>query len=423
MPVRLRNQHRWHLDQLKDVKENRGVLGEKPMHIVQVGAFGFPYGLAAIEKIRLLGRSLLEAGAEVSVISRKGVFDPLKGPHIPVSGEFEGIQYYYASGSIYRPSGFWQRNWLKLRGWWGEAKLLRKFSKEKRLDAIIVHSMNFAPVFFYWLLSRMYRFKWLYLLVEHNSTTTSRQTPLFKISDVFLENIGLRMADGVLPISQYLTKLLLEKAPGKPHFKIPVLTEFSRFTREKSTDRETFFLYCGSVSYLEIIFFVLDAFDRLTTSHHVKLYLVIGGEEDGKTATEKRISQLDSRDRIRTFSNLPYDQLVQLYIDAIGLLIPLRPTLQDEARFPHKIGEYLASGNPLITTRIGEVPFYFKDNENALVTSHYRVEEYVQKMQFILDHPERARQIGLAGRKTGLENFDYRQYGPPLLTFIKGLPQ
>lgn len=391
------------------------------MHIVQVGAFGFPYGMAAIEKIRLLGRSLLAAGAEVTVISRKGVYDPDKGPHIAPRGQFEGIDYYYAGGSVYRSAGFWERNRMKLKGWWGEARLLRKFHKEGRLDAAIVHSMDFLPVVFYWVLSKFYNFKMLYLLVEHNSTTTSRQTPLLKISDFLLEHVGLKMADGVLPISQYLTEFLLKRAPGMPNFKIPVLTEFSRFSKSKSPDREKFFLYCGSVSYLEIIYFILKAFDQLPEDAALRLYLVIGGEEAGKLQAAHQISLTKKKDQIKTFTNLPYDDLVQLYTDAIGLLIPLRHTAQDEARFPHKIGEYLASGNPLITTRVGEVPYFFTDKVNALITNDYSVKEYVEKMRFILEHPNQAQSIGEAGRKMGKEQFDYLHFGPPLIAFIRSL--
>jgi len=210
-------------------------------HVVQVGASGFPYGMAEIEKMRLLGRSLLAAGAAVTVISRKGVYDPEHGPHIAPVGNYEGIDYYFATGSVYRPQGMLQRNLLKLKGWWKEAQLLRQFGREERMSGVIVHSMDFLPLLFYWLLSRMYGFKITYLLVEHNSSTTSRQTTTMRISDFFLEHVGLKMADGVLPISHYLTDFLRQKAPGKPYLKIPVLTEFSRFEKPRSPSGKSFF--------------------------------------------------------------------------------------------------------------------------------------------------------------------------------------
>ena len=71
------------------------------------------------------------------------------------------------------------------------------------------------------------------------------------------------------------------------------------------------------------------------------------------------------------FSNLTNRALNDLYKNAIALLIPLRPTLQDEARFPHKIGEYLASGNPVISTNYGEVKHYFQDGHDMLIASRY----------------------------------------------------
>ncbi len=393
----------------------------KPPHVLQVGAFGFPHGMAAIEKIRLLCRSLISVGVNSTVISRKGVHDPEKGPHFPPVGTLEGISYVYATGSVYRPDSFLQRNLMKLKGWWQEALLIRRYSRETHLTAVIVHSMDFPPLLFYWVLSRIYGFKMIYLLVEHNSATTSRQKPLLRISDFLLENYGLKLADGVMPISEYLINFLAEKAPGKPYIKIPALTEFDRFEKPRTPDREKFFLYCGSVAYLEVIFFILDAFAQLGPEEDLRLYLVIGGDDAGKQAVHERIAGMQKKDQVRTFTRLPYDELVQLYVDAIGLLIPLRHTPQDTARFPHKIGEYLASGNPLITTAVGEIPLYFTDGENALITDDYVVEQYVEKMQFILDQPEAARQIGRKGQQMGRETFDYPIYGPLLVDFIEQL--
>ena len=75
------------------------------------------------------------------------------------------------------------------------------------------------------------------------------------------------------------------------------------------------------------------------------------------------------------------------YKNAKALLIPLRPITQDEARFPHKIGEYLASGNPAISTNYGEIKHYFKDQETMLIADSYQINDFAGKMQYILDFP------------------------------------
>jgi glycosyltransferase involved in cell wall biosynthesis len=99
----------------------------------------------------------------------------------------------------------------------------------------------------------------------------------------------------------------------------------------------------------------------------------------------------------------------------------MRPTLQDAARFPHKIGEYLAAGNPIITTNFGEIVHYFQNEETALIAEEYDVSQYADKMLFVLNNPEKAKEIGLKGKEMGLREFDYLQYGPRLLNFFRKL--
>ena len=112
---------------------------------------------------------------------------------------------------------------------------------------------------------------------------------------------------------------------------------------------------------------------------------------------------------------------MQKYRQALALLIPLRDTIQDRARFPHKIGEYLASGVPIVTTRYGEIEHYFTDGENAIVSKSYDLQEYADKMKYVLDYPAEARKIGEKGRELGKQIFDYRKQGTSLLNFIQSL--
>ena len=121
------------------------------------------------------------------------------------------------------------------------------------------------------------------------------------------------------------------------------------------------------------------------------------------------------------FSNLSYESLMQLYIDAMALLIPLTGSIRDTARFPHKICEYLASGNPMITTNYGEIPYYFRAEENALIADKFEVNSFSEQMQFVIDNPQQAARIGEEGKKTGRKYFHYQSYGEQLTSMIEHL--
>ena len=114
-------------------------------------------------------------------------------------------------------------------------------------------------------------------------------------------------------------------------------------------------------------------------------------------------------------------QLNTYYKNAMALLIPLRPTLQDKARFPHKIGEYLASGNPVVSTNYGEVSYYFKDEQNMLIAESYDIKLFAAKMQFVLEHTSEAQKIGANGKDLALNQFEYKQYGDRIIDFLNQL--
>ena len=128
----------------------------------------------------------------------------------------------------------------------------------------------------------------------------------------------------------------------------------------------------------KLYFLQLNSFELIENSDTL-LYLVVNGSIDQLAEIENRIATSSKSRIIKLISNISDKELSVLYKNATGLLIPLRPTIQDEARFPHKFGEYLVSGNPVITTNYGEVRYYFKDMVNALVAEVYEEKALLKK--------------------------------------------
>lgn len=389
-------------------------------HIVYLGETGFPYGLAPIQRQILISLGLVEAGAHVLVVSNKGVFSQSKVIDLNPSGTYRGIDYQYTSGEIYRRQQFWARNLLKIRGIIKEFGLILKLKKQKKIDAAIVATMRFQSIFYYFLLSRFLKFKILLNYVECNSAIANRSKWRDRVNDFLIDRWGICCADAVLPISEYLKNYVQKICPNTPQLKIPIIGDFSSNFEKIDNIEVPYFLYCGSASYLELIEFIIEAFEKITFEH-VYLYLVVSGDAEDLKRFDERVEVSIKRSKIRVFSGIPFQDLLKKYREAIGLLIPLRNNTQDIARFPHKIGEYLASGVPVITTRFGEIEHYFTDGKNAVISDRYEIEEFSKKMKFVLEHPEEAREIGEEGRNLGRKEFDYKELGSSLFKFIQTL--
>ncbi|RJO61666.1 glycosyltransferase [candidate division WS5 bacterium] len=389
------------------------------LNVVWVGELGFPVGWAGVQKTTLILNGMRQYGVNGTVVNTYGIHSREQNYNIKTEGSYKNIKYIHASGSPYRSNNFFVRNFRKVWGIINEAFILHSLQKKGHLDAVIVQTERFKSIVFYRILSKLFSVPLIMLYVELYSALSTRRGIRYKIDGYLYEKYGFFLIDGIMPISDYLVDIVRSRNPDLPTLKVPMITDFDRFIGIEPRLSEKYFLFCSAAAYIEIISFILKAFELLKYADNVWLYLVASGSDIEMSRLKEEINKNKKSVRIRLFSRIPDSKLTELYANACGLLIPLRPTIQDRARFPHKMGEYLASGNPVVTTNYGEVKNYFEDGNTALIAVNYDITEYAEKMEYILLHPERAKEIGQNGRMMGLNNFDYKVYGLKIKGFIE----
>jgi glycosyltransferase involved in cell wall biosynthesis len=390
--------------------------------VVYLGYSSFPYGLAEVQKIILISKCLLLENNKVKVICRNGFHNKSKSPGLTTTGIFENIEYVYASGSCYRNDSFFWRRINEIKGRINEFLLLKRMKKKDGYFYAILSTRQFGSVLYYVLLSRLFRFKTVLNYVEYYTAFKKGKFQFSqKINDRLFDRYAPRMVNGVLPISEFLIQHIEKVAPGRKYLKLPGLTDFDKYENVRLIESEPYFLFCGSASYKEIIFFVIDSFFLLKNNTACSLYLVVSGRESEILEVKNFVSKQNNPEAVKFFSGVAENTLYSLYKNAKALLIPLRPTFQDAARFPHKTGEYLASGNPVISTNYGEMKYYFEDGVDMLLADNYDEKQYAEKMQFIIDAPGEAAAIGLRGKCKAYELFDCKKRAPVLNEFFTSL--
>ena len=178
-----------------------------------------------------------------------------------------------------------------------------------------------------------------------------------------------------------------------------------------------YFMYCGSYYYFDVILFIIESFERIENIEY-QLHLVCSGDDEKKQALEYRIQNSRKSDLINLFDFLSYEELINKYQNASALLIPLKETISDIARFPHKVGEYTASKNPILSMPVGDMSLYFNNFENIIFAKSYNVEDYADAMKFIITNRGKSVEIGQNGFETGLLYFNYLVYGKKLKEFM-----
>ena len=88
------------------------------------------------------------------------------------------------------------------------------------------------------------------------------------------------------------------------------------------------------------------------------------------------------------------------------------------AGFPFKLGEFLASGKAVIATNVGDVPNYLFNGVNAMVINPDSVEEIVDALLILIEHPDKRQVLGIEARKTAEKFFDSDTVGMKLLSIF-----
>ncbi len=389
-------------------------------NIVFLGSSGFPYVKeASITRIFYLGQTLLKGGHNVLIINRKGRYnDKGNDTQLDPKGSQFGIDFIYTSGNAKYSTNFTKRNLSKIKGLVNEIKLLYSLKKQKKLDYAFIYTQFFSAVVLYRLLSKIIGFKVVINIVEYFSMIEAKKSISKKINDYFYDNYNSYLGDGFIPISDLLVSNLVGRNKNK-YLKIPPIFDYSIFEEIEKRDKQNpkYFLFCGGAGFYEIIKLIVDSF-RAINKQDLNLYLV----SNGAPHYVKRLQELIKDDpQIKLYQNLSNEDLYDLYLNAYALLIPLRNTLQDTARFPNKISEYLATRNPIITTNFGEIPKFFENGKNAFVADQFSIESYSKQLIRSIESPELSKKIGENGYHTGKIYFAYDQYVGSMEDFLNRL--
>jgi glycosyltransferase involved in cell wall biosynthesis len=101
------------------------------------------------------------------------------------------------------------------------------------------------------------------------------------------------------------------------------------------------------------------------------------------------------------------------------LLLPRPTSLQSESGFPTKLGEYLASGTPIVVTNTGEIASFLTNRENAIIVEPDNQVLFADNVIEVLDNYEKYNQMGLKGMQVAQQYFSYKTQGKVLNNFLK----
>jgi len=152
--------------------------------------------------------------------------------------------------------------------------------------------------------------------------------------------------------------------------------------------------YMGFVQY--DIGLALEAFAVLRCRRRGTLFLLVGPGSRKVSALARRLGLRIGEDLIVTGPQ-PVDSLTWWLGAADVLLLPFQNTQYNIGRGPIKLGDYLASGRPMVTHPVGDVGALLEAHQFGVAAGE-RPEDFADKIALLLDDAELCRTLGQRAR-------------------------
>lgn len=232
----------------------------------------------------------------------------------------------------------------------------------------------------------------------------------------------LKQLDGLFVISNSLKQYYVEK--GIPENTVHVINMFvdtSRFNGLEKTSQEKYIGYCGAVSFEK------DGVDTLIKAYAIfhkyhpdyKLKIIGKGiSEDVIPRLKELAESLGVEEAVVFTGQVQPDQMPQLLYNSSILALARPNSMQAQNGFPTKLGEYLATGNPVVVTSVGEIPVFLRDGENAFLAIPGDPNDFARHLNRVADDYEESKRIGLCGKKLSESEFNYSVQSQKALNYI-----
>jgi len=300
----------------------------------------------------------------------------------------------------------------------------------RRFD--VIHAFGHRPnVALPWLLRRVWRrgarlfADWDDWWTRGGIITSRRRLKLLDtLEATLLEERIPRMAEGLTVASTCLRQRALDL--GIPAERMVLLPQGANLEAIQPEDKRAARALLGLLPDGPVINFVgfavwdvqvlLEAFSRVREKFPGALLQIIGTDKDGELPRLVAASP-DQRATVQR-GQVPAEQLTHYLAAADVQALPMLDRLDNRARWPIKIGDYLASGRPVVMQNVGDGAKVIAENDLGVVTGQ-SAEEFAKGIIELLSDPQRAGQIGRRARQYAERHMRWEDRAKVLLEFYK----
>lgn len=399
------------------------------MKVIVISVYPFPIGFSATNRIISYSKGLVELGHSVKYYClrptehREGIINH------EFKGTYEGIEYEYTGGtSIWSKYGI-IKVFQALYGYIMSFYILLDAKFKRTFDYAIISSDNVYIIFLISIYISKILKKKTVLIVDEFPHVLRQNVKIYGYLPSLLkieQRVGYRFFDGIITMTNALSEYFTVYKKKITKMKvIPMTVEPDRFDiKLNNIDKEKYIAYIGDlVKDKDGVDKAISAFAIICNKYSDYKFYIIGAAKCKKDFDDlsELVTEYNLENKV-VFKGKVQRNEVPDYLCRASLLVLARPNNERAAGgFPTKLGEYLATGNPVVVTDVGEISHYLEDGINAYISSNNEPKVFAQKIDEALSNPVRSREIGLKGKELAYSVFNYKTQARNIAEFLNSL--
>ncbi|MFX0135593.1 MAG: glycosyltransferase family 4 protein [Candidatus Hodarchaeota archaeon] len=381
----------------------------------------YPHGMACTTRIHNYAKGLKEIGVNLRILiprpyENRGRYirnDIIKGTH-------EGIRFEYPGGTTIKGNSFFKRRIISLKGDLNTARIIIKNRKE--FDAVLMVGNFSISIIFFKIITSSLRIKYIQEKSELPFVFYKEKNMAMNIYSYLYIKYIYKCFDGIIVISKSLNDYFRKKIKKNAKLLlVPIIVDFDEFKEPTQVSNKNTIVYCGTLSQEKDGILTLLRSFFLIKEKYPNVKLVIVGDtkdEKDKKIVKEMINNLEIRENVILTGYVTRKQLVSYLINARLLVLAKPSSIQSDTCFPTKLGEYLATGNPVVVTNTGEISQYLKDMESAFLSKPNNPESISEKLEYVLRNEQKSIEVGLRGKNVAISNFHHKKHAERIFKFI-----
>jgi len=129
-------------------------------------------------------------------------------------------------------------------------------------------------------------------------------------------------------------------------------------------------------------------------------------------------NKITPQDNIIYFGRRPFKEIKYFLGASDILLLPMTDVLANRGRWPHKTGDYLSSGRPIVVNNVGDIPDIFKGN-NAGYIAEPNAEDFAFKIIQMIQDKDKWEEYGKNTRQVAETVLSWQNIGNKLYHKLK----